>query len=272
MLLAQNQADAAPARRSLRCRALCAALAATLPTGAGATLALAAGGLSITPEVVEHPAQPGVVGAVRIANTTTGPLLISVTPRPWIQAPNGAIAPNPAKTLKSLVRIVGNSFTLAPGAATSVTVTLLHPPAGSSLYGAIDVIGQPPPPKKKTTGVLLGYRLIGSLRLDAPAAARRLRLRLASPRLIGPAARRQLVAALTNLGNTIDPVRGSAQIIGAGGTRTVAIGARAIVPGATVDLPLGPIKGLPHGSYRIRVSLSQASRPVLVATRTTRIH
>jgi len=247
-------------------------LAVALLIGCAATLAVAAGGLSISPEIVEHPAQPGVVGAVHIANTTAGPLAVSVTPRPWLQSPGGAIAPNPAKTLSTQVRIIGNSFTLAAGAQTSVTVTLLHPPPGGALYGAIEVIGQPPPPQKKTSGVVLGYRLIGSLRLDAQPAQRRLRLQLARPRLIGPAASRQLVQALTNLGNTIDPVHGSAQIVGGGRNRTVAIGARAIVPGATVDLLLGPIKGLPHGTYRVRVSLSQAGKPVLSTTRAIRIH
>jgi hypothetical protein len=259
----------APARACKHRRALVTVVAAGLL--AGCPLALAAGGLSITPEIVEHVAQPGPIGSLTVSNTTAGPLAITVTPRPWLQAPGGAITPNPKKSLANQVIVSGHSFTLAPGDHRSLTLILAGMPIGGSLYGAIEVIGQPPAPAK-TTGVVLGYRLVGSLRIDATAAQRRLRLKLASPRLIGSAARRQLVQALTNAGNTIDPVSGSARITGVHRTRTLKLAARAIVPGATVDLPLGATKGLPRGSYRVRVSLQQAGKTVLTATRSIHIH
>jgi len=238
---------------------------------AGAALlpqAMAAGGLSISPAIVEHQAQPGAVGSIEVKNTTSAPLAIVVKARPWRQARSGAVAPDRRKTLARQVKVSAPSFTLAPGARRSVAFTLLRRPAGGSLYGAMEIVGTPPKPKKRS-GIVAAYRLVGSMRLNP--ATRRLRLRLGAARVTGRGAKRAIKVALRNAGNTVDPVTGSARVTGSRGSRTISIAAKRIVPGATVDLPLGAAKGLPKGSYRARISLLQAGKPALTATRRFRI-
>ena len=152
------------------------------------------------------------------------------------------------------MRVSAGSFTLAPGARRSVAFRLLRAPAGGSLYGAMEVVGTPPKPKKRT-GIVAVYRLVGSLRLNPATARRKLRVSLNSPRVVGTGAKRAIKAALRNTGNTVDPIRGTARITGSRGSRTLSIAEKRIVPGATIDLELGAVKGLPKGSYRARISL-----------------
>ncbi|HEX4344802.1 MAG TPA: hypothetical protein VHZ31_04510 [Solirubrobacteraceae bacterium] len=248
------------------------ATAAACLAGAAAWLApaTAAGGLAMSPAITEHLAQVGVVGSVDVSNTTSGPLAITVTPRPWSQASSDAVAPNRRKTLSSQVAVSAGSFSLAAGAHKVVTLTLRHAPAAGSLYGALEIVGKPPAPKKRT-GIIAEFRLVGSLRLNPAPGHGKLRLSLHSPRITGKGAKRKVAAALRNAGNTVDPVSGSARITGAHAKRAVAIAARRIVPGATVDLPLGSVRGLPKGRYRARISLLQAGKPVLTTTRLFRI-
>lgn len=245
-------------------------IAAALLTVAALPAARAAGGLSISPAIVEHVAQPGTVGSVIVKNTTSTPLSITVAERPWRQARSGAVAPDRRHTLASQVRVSAGAFALAPGTSRTITLTLLRAPAAGSLYGATEIIGTPPPPKKRG-GIVAAFRLVGSLRLNPAPARRKLSLQLASARLTGKGSARAIAVALRNRGNTVDPVSGTARVSGARGTRTVSIAAKRIVPGATVDLPLGAIRGLPHGSYRIRIALRQAGKAVLTSTRRLRI-
>ncbi len=246
------------------------AIAAALLAGVALPQALAAGGLSISPAIVEHLARPGTVGSIEVKNSTSTPLAITVAARPWRQARSGAVAPNRRRTLAKQVRVSAGSFTLAPGARRSVAFTLLRAPSSGSLYGAMEIIGKPPKPKKRS-GIVAAYRLVGSMRLNPAAARRALRLRLSSPRVTGRGAKRAIKVALRNTGNTVDPVRGTARVSGSRGSRTISIADKRIVPGATVDLPLGAVKGLPKGSYRARVSLFQSGKPVLTTTRRFRI-
>jgi hypothetical protein len=251
-------------------RTLITAVAAPLVAAVALTPAFAAGGLSITPAIVEHLAQPGAVGSVTVKNTTSVPLAITVATRPWRQARSGAVVPNRRKTLASQVRVSAAGFTLAPGSSKVVALTLLRAPSAGSLYGATEIIGTPPKPKARS-GIVAAYRLVGSLRLNPAPARRKLAVKLGSVRLLGKGAKRTIATALRNRGNTVDPVAGTARVTGSRGTRTVSIAAKRIVPGATVDLPLGAIKGLPHGIYRVRFSLRQAGKPVLTSTRKFRI-
>jgi hypothetical protein len=251
-------------------RMLPLAIATAALAGVALPQAIAAGGLSISPALVEHLAQPGAVGSIEIKNTTSVPLAITVAARPWRQARSGAVAPDRRKTLAKQVRVSAGAFTLAPGARRSVDFTLLSAPSAGSLYGAMEVVGTPPKPKKKT-GILVAYRLVGSLRLTPATARRKLALKLGAARLVGKGAKRSIKVALRNTGNTVDPVSGTARVSGARGTRTVSIAAKRIVPGATIDLQLGAAKSLPKGSYRARISLFQAGKPVLSTTRRFRI-
>jgi hypothetical protein len=246
------------------------AIAATVLAAAALPQALAAGGLSISPAIVEHLARPGVVGSIDVKNATGAPLAITVAARPWRQSRSGAVAPDRRRTLASRVRVSAGSFTLAPGARRSVALTLLRAPSAGSLYGALEVVGKPPK-RKKRTGIIAAYRLVGAIRLNPAAAARRLGLRLGAARIAGNGAKRAIKVALRNAGNTVDPVTGTARISGSRGTRTLSIAAKRIVPGATIDLALGAIKGLPAGGYRARISLFQAGKPVLATTRRFRI-
>lgn len=245
-------------------------IAAAALAGVALPQAIAAGGLSISPAIVERPAQPGAAGSIEVKNTTSVPLAIKVAARPWRQARSGAVAPDRRKTLAKQVRVSAGSFTLAPGARRSVSFTLLRAPSGGSLYGAMEVVGTPPKPRRRA-GIIAAYRLVGSLRLNPAPASRRLRVRLGSPRVTGRGAKRAIQAALRNTGNTVEPIRGTARVTGSRGSRTISIAAKRIVPGATVDLPLGATRGLAKGSYRVRVSLFQAGKPVLTTTRSLRL-
>jgi hypothetical protein len=246
------------------------AAALTLSVAVALTQALAAGGLSMSPAILEHAAAPGAIGDVEVSNTTAGPLAITVTPRPWSQARSGAVAPNRRKTL-SQVRASATSFTLAAGAQRTVSLTLLSKPSAGSLFGSLEIIGKPPAAKPKRAGIVAAYRLVGSLRLQPADAQRKLRVTAGSLRITGKGAKRAIAIALKNAGNTIDPISGTARLTGSRGSRSVALTAKRVVPGASIDLGLGRTKGLPKGRYRARVALFQAGKPVLTTTRTFRI-
>ena len=99
------------------------------------------------------------------------------------------------------IKLSTSTFTLAPNAEQKVDISLTAAPAGGSLYGALEVIGLPPDADKRT-GVVLGYRLVGSLRL--PPAQKKLSLSAGQVKRVG----RAVVLPLTNGGNTIDPISG----------------------------------------------------------------
>jgi hypothetical protein len=244
--------------------------AAALLAGLSIPQALGAGGLSISPAIIEHLATPGAVGTVVVKNATTGPLAVTVTPRPWNQARSGAVAPNRHKKLTSQVRVSAAAFSLPAGASKPVTLTLIRTGSGRSLYGSIEVIGTPPKPKKRA-GIVAAFRLIGSLRLNPPPALRKLRVKIGSVRITGKGAKRQILVGMTNTGNTVEPITGTVRVKGARGTRTVSVTAKRVVPGATIDLPLGVVKGLPKGSYTARVGLFEAGKSLPAQTRKFRI-
>ena len=52
------------------------------------------GGLSVSPAVIEHNAQPGALATMTVANRSAAPLAITVTPRPWVQDAAGKVSPN----------------------------------------------------------------------------------------------------------------------------------------------------------------------------------
>lgn len=242
-----------------------AGLAAVLPAQA-----LAAGSLSVSPAIVEHVATTGNVGRVTIANTTGAPLKITVAARPWIQSrATGVVSADRRRTLASQVAVSSRSFTLASGVNRSVSLTLRRTPAGRALYGAIEVVGLPT--KKPKRGIAAGYRIVSSLRLNAPKAAQRLRLQAGIPRTVGSGSSRQLKLGVRNTGNTIDPITGTATIAGARGTRRVTLGARRILPGAIVDVALTRIAGLAKGTYKVTTVLRQGGRTVLSSKRSVRI-
>lgn len=228
------------------------------------TIAQAAGGLSMTPTILEHAATKGGVGSVTVSNTSAKAISVTVTPRPWRQGRNGAVTSDRRKKLKG-VTVDAKKFSLAAGQKRTVGVSLVKVPASKSLYGSVEVVGLPPKTSSKESGVVVGYRLVGSLRLNP--ATKKLKLRPKKARVSGG----RVVLAIKNSGNTLDPITGTATIKSAKGSRGVTIARTRILPGKTVDLSLGAAKGLASGSYKVTVALTQGAKTVLKATRPLKI-
>jgi hypothetical protein len=236
--------------------------------GPSAPRAVAAqGGLSVTPAILETTARSGASGTATITNGTGKKLRVTVRARPWRQARSGAVAANRRRTLGG-VRVSATGFTLASGAARSVSVTLSRLPSRRSQYGALEVVGKP---TKKRKGINVAYRLISSLRFNPTASARRLRLRAGSAKATGKGSRRALVLAVTNRGNTVEPVGGSADVSGSGGGRSTAISPMRILPGKTVNLRLMSLSGMRKGSYTVSATLTQGGKNQVSVTRRFRI-
>src|SRR4051794_29874637 len=149
-----------------------AALVQKAAAGGVAAARQTTGGLSVSPAVIEVAnAHPGALATITIANRSPGPMTGTVPPRPWVQAPTGAPRPNRAKTLPGIT-VSESSFTLAVGAEKQVVANLNALPAGGALYGAMEIVGLPTDVAKRK-GVVLGYRVVGAVRLlpAAPKAA-----------------------------------------------------------------------------------------------------
>ena len=108
-------------------------------------------------------------------------------------------------------------------------------------------------------GVVLGYRLVGSLRI-LPAAPK-YALTAGNVKASGATA----VIPVKNGGNTLDPVTGSVKVKGAAGTKNLTVAAVRILPGKTVNLPAGT--KLAKGSYTATVALTQRGKKALAVTK-----
>ena len=242
--------------------------AAVLALGAGAALSQKAaaggaaaaqdkGGLSMSPALIEHDQQPGTLATLTVANRSDTALDVTVTPRPWTQAANGKVSPNRRAKLPG-VAVDKTTFTLAPKSEQQVTATLGATPSAGYLYGALEVVGVPTDLSKRK-GVVLGYRIVGALRI-APAT-KTYGLKLSNAKAVKGTA----VIPLKNTGNTLDAVSGNVRVKAAGGTKNYAIAAVRILPGKTVNLPAGT--KLARGSYTASVTLKQRGKTVLTATK-----
>jgi len=230
--------------------------------GGGHAARQSTGMLSLSPGIVDIPAQTGALGSITVSNTTQRAMRITVRARPWTQSRTGAAIPNRRRTL-SEVRLETTQLTLPGGEDRQIPVSIERIPSGGSLYGAIEVIGEPTGTRPR--GIAADYRLISSLRLNP--ATPRLRVRAGSARVRGG----NVVLSVRNTGNTIEPIRGSARVRGPGGTRNQRIPSTRIVPGATVDLRMGSAGRLPRGAYTATVRLSQDGRRVASATKRFRV-
>ena len=215
------------------------------------------GGLSVMPALIEHSAQPGELATLTVANRSAAPLDVTVTPRPWVQAVTGKVSPNRRSTLPG-VTVSQSKFTLKPGAETKVTATLSSAPSAGYLYGAMEVIGLPTDAATRK-GVVLGYRLVGSLRV--PPAAAKYSITAGTVKASGATA----VIPVKNAGNTVDPVTGSVKVKGSAGTKNITVAAVKILPGKTVNLPAGT--KLAKGSYTATVALKQHGKKALSLTK-----
>ena len=213
------------------------------------------------PAIIEHGPQAGALTTVTVANRSAAPLAVTVTPRPWTQSASGKVAPNRRGTLPG-VRVSQASFTLAPGAEQQVSATLTSSPAAGYLYGALEVVGVPADAATRK-GVVLGYRLVGSLRI-LPTAPK-YELTAGNAKAVGGTA----VIPVKNAGNTLDPVSGTVSVKGASGTKNLAIAAVRILPGKTINVPAGT--KLAKGSYTAKVTLSQGGKKALAVTKKFRV-
>jgi hypothetical protein len=216
-----------------------------------------AGGLSLMPATIEHGAQPGPLAAMTVANRSKTALEVTVTARPWVQSASGKVSPNRRGSLPG-VSIDKTSFTLAPGAEQQVTATLESVPTAGYLYGAIEAVGVPTDLSKRK-GVVLGYRLVGALRV-LPATPKR-GLSAGKAKVVKGTA----VVAVKNTGNTLDAVGGTVRVKGSRGTKRLSLAATKILPGKSVNIPLG--NKLPKGSYTATLDLKQAGKSALKATK-----
>jgi len=167
------------------------------------------------------------------------------------------VSPNRRSTLPG-VTVSQSKFTLKPGAETKVTATLSTAPSAGYLYGAMEVIGLPTDAATRK-GVVLGYRLVGSLRV-LPAAAK-YSITAGTVKASGATA----VIPVKNAGNTVDPVTGSVKVKGSAGTKNITVAAVKILPGKTVNLPAGT--KLAKGSYTATVALKQHGKKALSLTK-----
>jgi hypothetical protein len=228
---------------------------------AGASPALADGGLSVTPAVLEHRAQLGTVGSYTLNNTTKESLRVTVTVRPWKQQLNGTVISDPRANLTRYVRATKQSFTLNAGAKTPVSFRMVRRAPSGSLYASVEAFGKPTNTKGRK-GIIPQYRIISSMRLNP--ARKTYKLRTGAAQVRGGA----LVLPVRNLGNTIDPVSGTFKLSGAG-SRSGTIAGVKVIPGKLVGLSLGSARGLKKGTYTVTASLVQAGKRVNARTSVT---
>jgi hypothetical protein len=215
------------------------------------------GGLSVLPAIAERGPQPGPIATYTIANRSAAPLAVTVTPRPWAQSTSGKVSANRNARLSG-VSVDASSFTLAAGEQRNVTATLTSAPSGGSLYGTLEVVGVPSDATTRK-GIVLGYRLLGTIRINPTSP--RVRLKAGTPK----ASRGTAVVSVRNTGNTADPVAGSIRLRGAGSGRARSVQPVRILPGKSVNIPVGT--KLARGSYTATLRLTQRGRVALSATK-----
>jgi hypothetical protein len=219
--------------------------------------AAAGGGVSLTPQTVEHSARKGKLGSVTIKNTTTDTLKVTVRVRPWVQnRTTGQVNPNYNVSLSRYVQARSSRFNLAAGASKSVSMMQKRRPPGGSLYAAIEVLGKPRHAKARN-GIIPNYRVVGRLR--ANPTKKRVSLRAGRIGYIGRGGGRQVVIPIRNTGNTLDPIGGSVTFTGPTG-KTNALKAITPIPGQVVNLIGGHISTFKKGRYTARWSITQGTK------------
>jgi hypothetical protein len=221
------------------------------------------GGLSVTPSIVSATARRGASRGVTIRNRSGRALQITVSPRGWSQSAGGRVTARRSGGLDG-VGVNVRRFRMPNGANRTVTVRMGRVPRLRAQYGALEVTGRP---VVRRRGINVAYRLVSSLRFVPTARNRRVRLAAGGARVSG----RRLLLPVVNRGNVIDPVGGTVSVSGRGRARSLRIGARAILPNRRVTLSLGSLRGLPRGSYRASIRLTQRGGTRLRVSRSFRI-
>jgi hypothetical protein len=202
---------------------------------------------------IDRLAQVGATDKLKVANNSDKALTVTVAARPWTQSASGVVAPNRRATLGG-VGVSEQSFSLASGASKDVTVTLDSVPSSGYLYGALEVVGVPAD-LDSSKGVVVGYRLLNTLRYKAATAA--YGLKTGAVKLSGTDKSRAVTLSVRNTGNTIAPVTGTVKLKSALGTKNATIRSTRILPGKSVSLALAAASTLRAGSYTATVTLIQ---------------
>jgi len=225
--------------------------------GSAAT-AHAAGGLAVTPAILEHRATVGTVGSMTVNNTTRETLRVKVVVRPWRQELNGRVVTDPRATLSRYVRPSRSSFTLRAGARVPISFRMVRRTSSGSLYGNVDIFGKPTNTKGRK-GIIPQYRLISTLRLNPKRKRHSLRT--------GGAAIRggQILLPVRNLGNTIDPIGGTYRLSGAG-SRSGSFAPIKALPGKLIGLSAGSTRCMRKGRYTLTATVVQGGRRVNART------
>jgi hypothetical protein len=207
-----------------------------------------------------------------VANTTEHTVRVTLRPRPWLQAVDGTVSPDPHRTLTRLVRMSPSSFTMSAGSRRTVRLTLRRHAPGGSLYGALDVSGVPRG-VRLPNGITPRYRLIGSLRLNPRKP--RARVRGGALRVTGRSGRHAILLPVRNVGNTVAPISGRVVLRGPSSERPNVLTPVRVVPRRLVTMTLGTYRGLLRGQrpgrYRVSITLSQSGRTILRTTRAVRL-
>src|SRR4051812_1522664 len=223
--------------------------------GSSAT-AHAAGALSVTPAALEHTAKRGTVGSLNLNNQTNETLRVTVTVRPWRQQLAGNVLIDMRSTLSKYVRATSRSFVIARGVQRPLSFRMLRGTGSGSLYGAVEVVGKPTNTKGRK-GIIPNYRLISKIRLNAPKAKKRYRVRAGGAQVRSGS----VILPVRNLGNTIDPIAAGYSISGPSG-RSGTARPIAALPGKLIGLNLGASRGMRKGRYTVTARVTQAGRTV----------
>lgn|GEM_PF-1490207 len=203
------------------------------------------GGVSITPASVERTARRGAVGTITVKNTTKDTMRVTINVRPWIQnRSNGTVTLNTRASLAPYVRASPQTFNLPPGQR-KVTFRMRRMTASGSLYAGFQVFAKQVRPKKRN-GIIPQWDLRGKMRLNPKK--KRPNLRIGATDVVGRGNARQLILAVRNTGNTLDPVGGTVSITGPT-KRNATIPQVSIVPGQVVYLKGGAVRGMKRGNY-----------------------
>ena len=226
-----------------------------------AEAAHAAGGLSVTPAILERNARLGTVGSLTLSNTTNETLRVRINVRPWRQELNGKVITDPRATFNRYVRATRRSFTIRGGAKVPVNFRMVRRTKSGSLYGNVDILGKPTRTKGRK-GIIPQYRLISSLRLHPRKKTMKLRTG------VGQIRNRTFVLPVRNLGNTISPITGTYRLSGPG-SRSGSFRSVSVVPGKLVTMGLTSTRGFKKGRYTLTASLSQGGKRFNVRTSVT---
>src|SRR5262249_17376568 len=151
---------------------------------------------------------------------------------------------NKQASLAPYVKASPQTFNLAPGQRT-VTLNMRRVTASGSLYAGFQVFAKQVKAQARN-GIIPQWDLVGRVRLNP--ARKNPNLRVGATDVVGRGDGRQLILAVRNTGNTLDPVGGTVTIKGPT-PRNATIPQVGIVPGQVVYLKGGSLKGMKGGNY-----------------------